>query len=163
MKIISLSAGRVSLIDDCDYERASQYVWSFHVEGYAFRSYGPRSDRRYEYMHRFILENPIGNIDHINRDGLDNRRTNLRVASKSMNALNSGPQSNNTSGARGVDWDKRRQKWCARIKVNGTQYYLGRFCTKEEAVAARRKAEVGAATMRATGVIGAHRFYKSAA
>jgi len=72
-------------------------------------------------------EFPNGNLDHINRNKTDNRIANLRIASKKQNAENTGIQSNNKSGYRGVFWNSRKCKWQAQIKNNGKQFHLGFF------------------------------------
>ena len=72
-------------------------------------------------------EMPSGQIDHKNRDGLDNRLCNLRLATPSQNQANKGMRIDNTSSVKGVAWDKARQKWKATISVNGKSICLGRF------------------------------------
>ncbi|EGK12982.1 pathogenesis-related transcriptional factor and ERF protein [Desmospora sp. 8437] len=91
-----------------------------------------RSDRSriHSYLHRWILDTPEGLVvDHINHDGLDNRRENLRIATKGDNQHNrKGAQRNNkSSGIRGVSWHKKTQKWQAQIKLNGKKIYLGLY------------------------------------
>ena len=73
-------------------------------------------------------------VDHINQDPLDNRRQNLRLATRSQNAANLGPYANNTSGYKGVDFN--RGKWRARITQDGVRYFLGTFDTAEDAARA---------------------------
>jgi hypothetical protein len=80
-------------------------------------------------------------IDHINRDGLDNRLINLRIASKRLNSLNARIQSRNVSGVKGVNWDKSREKWIAQMVVDGQRVFSKRFDDLESAIAARQKAE----------------------
>jgi hypothetical protein len=84
---------------------------------------------------------PKHNIDHINRIRWDNRIINLRDADQSTNMLNASISKNNKSGVKGVCWEHERQCWAASIKVCYKKIFLGRFGTKEEAIAARRKAE----------------------
>jgi HNH endonuclease/AP2 domain len=79
---------------------------------------------------------PTCHIDHANRNTDDNRWSNLRPASRSENIANSKRRSTNTSGHKGVCWDKSRNKWRAEIKAHGKKQLLGRFNTFEEAVAA---------------------------
>ncbi len=66
-------------------------------------------------------------VDHINGDGLDNRRANLRLATPSQNAMNRKPRSDNTSGVRGVSWSKQYERWEVRVKVAGKQKFGGRY------------------------------------
>lgn len=80
-------------------------------------------------------------IDHIDGNGLNNRISNLRHVTHLENRRNSRRQSNNKSGSSGVDWDKRRCKWRARIKVCGFTRHIGYFVELEEAIAARKEAE----------------------
>ena len=78
----------------------------------------------------------FGRIDHDSRNPLDNRRRNLRVATRAQNRINSGPNVNNTSGFKGVSWNKSKQRWGAQIMVAGHTHYLGYFDTKIEAAKA---------------------------
>lgn len=76
-------------------------------------------------------------IDHINRDGHDNRWANLRPATKSTNAQNRrGAAAHSKSGVRGVWWERSRRKWIAEIKIENGKRIIQRFSTKEEAIAA---------------------------
>jgi hypothetical protein len=70
---------------------------------------------------------PIRDLDHHNGNPQDNRISNLRLSTTSQNGMNRGPQKNNTSGLKGVVWDKARNKWAARIKINQKMINLGRF------------------------------------
>ena len=79
-------------------------------------------------------------IDHINGDFHDNRFSNLRLATKRQNQCNQKTRIDNTSGSKGVTWDKSRSKWLAQIQVKGKHLFLGRHTTKEEACAAYQKA-----------------------
>ena len=80
-------------------------------------------------------------VDHINKDKLDNRLNNLRVVEISVNRINTDMMKNNTSGVIGVTWDKSRNKWKASLNINHKCYNLGRFNTLKEAKAAREEAE----------------------
>jgi hypothetical protein len=88
------------------------------------------------YMHKLLCGG--AEVDHANRNGLDNRRCNLRPATRSGNAYNIAPRG--ASGVVGVTWDRRRNKWSAQITVNGKHHSLGRFTTKGEAAQARLSA-----------------------
>lgn len=84
------------------------------------------------YAHRLVwlAEHgvlPAGLIDHINRDRSDNRIQNLRVVSSKENMENTGMYSSNTSGYKGVQWDKRYNKWVAIVNHNGKQVFAGRY------------------------------------
>ena len=103
--------------------------------------------KRTKPIHRLVaeafLENPDNKrcVDHIDRDKLNNHKSNLRYATNSENNMNKSRQSNNTSGAIGVFFRKDRNKWRAVINQNGNKIHLGSFETKEEAIEARSKAE----------------------
>lgn len=147
MKLIYLSRpGKYAEVDDSDYEYCQQFKWYFVSKGvgYAFRieyfGYtGKKQNTKSILMHRDFLKPPSGLvIDHIDGDGLNNQRSNLRVATVSQNGMNRrGLQSNNTSGHPGVVWDNDRNCWRAQIQLEGKMYNLGRYHTLEEATAAR--------------------------
>lgn len=136
MKKIPLTQGKFALIDDEDYKLISKYKWHYH-SGYAARTL--KTIR----MHRVILNaKPEEEIDHINRNTLDNRRQNLRIASKSQNAHNKGVRKDNTSGQKGVHYNKDKKLWISRIQVENKRYYIGNYKTKDEAIMAYRKAQM---------------------
>ena len=99
-------------------------------------------DGRNIYMHRYILGilDPAIEIDHHNRNALDNRRQNIRVATRSSNMLNRGRPRNNTSGIKGVSWHTRDRTWSARIGINSCLRHLGTFNRKWKAAKAYRRA-----------------------
>lgn len=149
MRTIALTQGKVALVDDMDYEFLNQWKWcasrkreAFYAVRHTSRTQGKR---KLIYMHRVVDE--LGGIDtqnmvdHINRNGLDNRRLNLRSATRKQNAENQGLASDNTSGFRGISWYKRDSKWQASIRHQGKGINLGRFDKLEDAVAARQEAE----------------------
>lgn len=85
-------------------------------------------------MHRVILGVQDGIlVDHCDGDGLNNQRFNLRPANQFQNQQNRGIDRNNTTGLKGVTWNKAAQKWYAFIGVNGKHTYLGGFDFKLEA------------------------------
>lgn len=112
-----------------------------HIKGY-------RSiviDREFYLAHRLAWlyvhgEWPTEQIDHINLDKKDNRIANLRLATNAQNHANKPLQSNNTSGVKGVVWDKARSKWIAQIKVGGKNIHCGRYVDFDEACAVRAEA-----------------------
>lgn len=106
-------------VDDSDFEELNKFRWCITNTHYVVRM----RDRKLLQMHRQILEEPKGfDVDHINGDPLDNRRENLRVATRSQNNMNRGLQANNTSGFRGVSFHKASGLWMVYIKVNGKRY-----------------------------------------
>lgn len=136
-----------AIIDDADSDLA-EMNWRVHRSAKTF--YAKRQEYpsgRVVYMHRMIAERVFGKdaveshqIDHINRDGLDNRRANIRLCDPSQNTCNRSKQSNNTSGFRGVSWHSIGKKWNADLWVRGKKLYLGLFNSKEEAARARDEA-----------------------
>ncbi len=85
---------------------------------------------------------PKNNLDHINGNRADNRICNLREVTQSQNSMNRTKQSNNTSGIKGVTWDKQCNKWKAQIKYNGKVKNLGVFRNIEDAEAVVKEARI---------------------
>lgn len=96
-----------------------------------------RMKRGHKILHREVLQydGPL-EVDHIDGNTLDNRKSNLRLVTTSQNQMNRGISYANKSGFKGVSWNKASKKWMAQIKANNVHYYLGLFDTKEEAAAA---------------------------
>lgn len=131
------------IIDAADYDVVSYYSWT-DIHGYISTKIGVRPNRRNIRLHIFLLGSaPLGlEWDHHNQNSLDNRRSNLRAVTHSINMLNRQLQINNISGFAGIS--QVGKKWAARIQLNGKGIWLGRFDTIEEARAVRRKAEIDA-------------------
>lgn len=125
------------IIDLEDVEKIKEYKWCYS-HGYI------GCDRLGIRIHRFILDcNKNDVVDHINGNTLDNRKQNLRICSQQQNTMNnSNIRSNNTSGYKGVTWDKSKNKWTAQITVNYKNIHLGRYDKIEDAIKARQKAEI---------------------
>lgn len=135
------------VVDDEDFDVASQGGWYGAVIDkrnggvYIIRSARTRfADghvrRSIEYLHRIIAGNPANAIiDHANGDTLDNRRSNLRLASRGQNAVNTGLRSTNRSGFKGVSF-RRQGAWRAYIGIARRTIHLGYFATAEEAARA---------------------------
>ena len=145
MKLINLTKNKFTIVDDEDFDRVSQYKWYANKNGYFY--YAIRTvidqDRQYNlYMHRFILDAKRGDIiDHINGNGLDNRRLNLRFCNKMQNGQNRF----NTYGFskfRGVSWRKDRNRWRSYIVVNGKQKSLGHYVDEIDAAKEYDKAAI---------------------
>lgn len=138
MKKITLTKGRVALVDDEDYGFLMQWKWCCDSKGYAMRT-TKRSETKTQartvvFMHRAILKAEKGTqVDHKSGDTLDNRKSNLRVATHSDNMRNRKLQKNNKTGFKGVWFNSRRQKFVATIKINGSSRTLKHTDTAEEA------------------------------
>lgn len=139
VKFVELSKGKVALVDDEDFERVNQYKWYAWEAGnswYVSRNTA-RPNRKKVLLHRFILNIPEGVcIDHINGDGLDCRKENMRTCSHAENMRNRRTPCNNKSGYKGVYWYKKYQKWRASIKIGGTSKHIGYFDNVVEAAKA---------------------------
>lgn len=138
-KELPLTQGKVALVDDEDYERLKHFKWSVlrKPDRYYARRNIKRPQRGGIYLHREIMNAPPGmQVDHINGDGLDCRRANMRLATNAENGQNRIKRVHNTSGFKGVRLDKRRKKWSARIWVNNKEIHLGMFEIIEEAARA---------------------------
>jgi hypothetical protein len=94
-------------------------------------------------MHRLILNTPDDmEVDHINLNGLDNRRCNIRNCTRSQNVENTSVRRDNNSGKKGVGWKKSNQKWIARINQNGKHIHIGCYDNLDEAADAYYKKSV---------------------
>jgi len=140
LKKIPLSNNKVAIVDDSDYELVNQYKWHYNQNGYAVRNQRVGVNKYTAvYMHRFICGLVPGDgkiVDHKNGNGLDNRRENLRVCTKTQNQQNQKPRHTRVSKYKGVGFYKRDQKWRARIVVDKTDIELGKFDTEIEAAKA---------------------------
>ena len=143
MKEIPLTQGKVTIVDEENFEKLSKYKWCALKKGAngkyghtAVRNVLNKHTRKSDMilMHRLILNCPIGKqVDHINGDQLDNRKQNLRICTPSQNQHNKPKNRNNTSGFKGVTWSKSCNKWQSAICVNGKMIFLGVFSEKIDA------------------------------
>ncbi len=146
MKKISLTQGKFAQIDDLDYEIVKNYKWHASKCGkvsYAAHKFYSLEGSKTVYMHRMLF--PLikeGQIDHIDGNGLNNQRENLRVCTISQNKQNVGLTKSNTSGFKGVSYHKMGKKWQVKIRIGKENRYLGLFNTKEEAGEVYRKASL---------------------
>lgn len=119
------------IIDDEDYEIISKYKWSLKKSNNTY--YARHGYPKKIYIHRFLTRYKM--TDHINGNGLDNRRNNLRECSQKENSRNSKTRKH-SSKYKGVHWDKVNLKWTAQIMVDYKQIKLGRFVKEIEAALA---------------------------
>ena len=142
MKKIPLSQGLFAVVDDEDFCFLNQWKWTAKKQGQTYYAYTPivrpNGKRTTITMHCLLMGYfPNKEVDHINHDGFDNRRSNLRFVSKRENAQNRRKEG--TSRYPGVSWND--YKWRADISCNGKQVRLGVFDTEEEAYKEYRRAE----------------------
>jgi hypothetical protein len=132
LKTIPVGLRHLALVDDGDYELVSQFKWSLNWDSkrrvaYAFRYIRRDGKVTTQFMHTLIMS-PCIEIDHKNRDGLDNRRENLRDANHSNNHANQPKQRGNYSSEfKGVSWNKKRKIWKAQIGLQNRAVFLGYF------------------------------------
>jgi hypothetical protein len=138
---VPLTQGKWTVIDAADAEAVLKFRWharqvrcrGYRLGWYAARSVGSKTI----HLHRVIAGTPDGmETDHVNQNSLDNRRANLRHATRSQNAANL-PNVRNSSGLRGVTWNRPRRCWQACIRHGGKLHHLGYFTDPFEAARAR--------------------------
>jgi len=137
--------GQYVIVDDSDFEILSQWNWCEDKDGYVIRT-GRKSDGVYMHrlirMHRQIL-NALDSsleVDHINHNVKDNRKSNLRLCKRKQNMENSRISKHSTSGYKGVYWHRAISKWCAQITIDGRCMHLGLFLVKKQAALAYNEA-----------------------
>lgn len=147
MKRIKLTQGKEALVDDEYFDMLSKLKWHACPKigcVYAGTRVWNNTNKtsRILYMHRLLMKAMPGQIvDHINRNGLDNTLSNLRLATKSQNSCNSKRRKNKT-GYKGVQKQTNHNSWTAIIKVETKTIYLGNFSTPQAAAEAYDKAAV---------------------
>lgn len=145
MKLIPLSRGCFSKVDDSDFEFLKQYKWTASRSG----KYGCRAVRAFSVlkgkkastipilMHRVIMMCPNGfEVDHVDGDGLNNQKNNLRICSHSQNMRNRRQKSQMSSKYKGVSWVKKHGKWLGRLQVGGKIVFNSYFDSQEAAAIA---------------------------
>lgn len=151
MQTISLTKGYETVIDDQDVDLCN-FKWHFCDKGTSTcaqrRDYsdGSKTGKMIK-LHRVIFERIEGRkllrselVDHKDNNPLNNARSNLRLAKKQQNGWNSKRPRTNTSGYKGVSWDKSAERWQVKMRVNGKATHIGRYDTVEEAATAYREA-----------------------
>ena len=132
-----------TIVDAIDGDLAGMWwaIMNTHQSrsGHALHKTGGRKNVIRHWMHRVIMERIVGRpldraevVDHINGNGLDNRRSNLRLATVGQNNFNVGLRSSNTSGYKGVSWRPEKRKWYVEIRAYGKRVRLGYFNSAEE-------------------------------
>jgi hypothetical protein len=132
-----LTQAKFACVDPEDYAELARHKWCAAKQGnsfYAVRSEGGRQLR----MHRVILNAPAGMVvDHIDHDGLNDVKRNLRPCTPAQNAHNQRPQKGRSSQYRGVCWCKRERKWYSRIQDHGRPRSIGLYADERDAARAR--------------------------
>ena len=130
MKSIILTKEQIARVDDEDYKWLNKLKWHAVLTKSGYYAETTSSGINF-LMHRLIM-NPKNKeeIDHIDFDGLNNQKSNLRICSHQQNMFNRKKQKNNISGFIGVIKDKRIKKWIASIGFNNHKIYLGSFDNK---------------------------------
>jgi primase-polymerase (primpol)-like protein len=144
MKEIPLTKGYYATVDDEDYSRLNAFKWHVYQRGttiYALRTIKAINGRTTEYMHRVILGVPVGmDTDHIDGNGLNNQKSNIRIVTTRENAQNRHQIT--VSKYPGVSFERSSltSPWRAKIQVSGKIRHLGYFKTEEDAATAYRVA-----------------------
>lgn len=141
---VKLSNSEKEMVTDVDiWEKgACNYCWYYSPGGYAVA--GLRNPRKKIYFHNYAFpECPNGLVcDHIDGNPLNNVRDNIRFVTQGQNCKNHKRNTRNKSGCAGVSWNKKRKRWESKITVDGRKIHIGYFLSKEDAVAARKQAEI---------------------
>ena len=141
MKEIPLTQNKTAFIDDSDYELIASHKWRIEKVNktygntyYACRTTPKSSNnkRGFEYMHWLIMGKPKKGFetDHIDGNGLNNRRSNLRIVTTAQNSMNAKKAANKSSVYKGVSFHKRMNKWIAYIRINKKLKTLGYFSSE---------------------------------
>ena len=145
MKKVKLPNNKYALVDDEDFEALNKYSWRF-MGRYVVRhqlvgEYTDLKDRKIVMMHRAIMNPPKELlVDHINHNTLDNRKSNLRLATPQQNSFNRrGSIKSMYSAYKGVSYHKNIKRWTASIKISGKKINLGTFPTEIAAAKAYKE------------------------
>lgn len=145
---IPLTKGKFALIDDEMFDRVSYFKWYAHEvisnQGtiYYAASRSVYGNRIFVLMHQLIMGMPISAIDHKNLNGLDNQRSNIRLATKGQNSMNKPKKLNTSSNYKGVSSCKGRFAWQSGIKINKKRIALGRYNSEIDAAIAYNNAAI---------------------
>lgn len=142
MTKVPLNHGQFALIDDEDADRVLVYFWTYywsekHKKATAHRTLWNKGKPTTVLLHRFVMNAPKGvQVDHIDRDGLNCQKSNLRFATNAQNHCNTIKKAGSTSRFKGVHFERRRQYYVANITVNRVAIHLGSFAKEEDAARA---------------------------
>lgn len=143
MKEIRLSNGEIALVSDEDYDFLNQWSWSKNSK-HVVRGTSSNYVQECITMHQEVAQRmgmqDVGEIDHKDRNRLNNQRENLRPATRSQNQANAGLRKDSTSSFKGVSFHVRLNKWQARLQRGKTRLHLGYFSTPEKAAQAYDRA-----------------------
>jgi hypothetical protein len=142
IKIFFFNTDNFTIIDKDDYKKIKDYCWTelaYKTSSYAVTCINNKLVRLHNLIMTYSNEYEI---DHKNNNSLDNRKSNLRIATHAENNWNKGLRSNNTSGVTGVYWVKNLNKFRSEIKVKGKRIHLGYFDNIESAKKVREEAEI---------------------
>ena len=130
-----------ALIDVEDIDKVKDIKWH-RSELQRNTYYCTSNNKEWKRLHRLILniKDPNILVDHINHNGLDNRKCNLRICNNQQNLCNSQIPKNNKSGYKGIYWAKDKNKWAVQVTINNKTKYIGRYKKLEDAIEARNKA-----------------------
>lgn len=123
-----------ALIDPED-KWVDQHLWTLNTYP------STRIQNKTIYLHKLLTQTTTKEIDHINRDKLDNRKNNLRIVDRTVNNLNRDIRTNNTSGHTGVVWNKKEKTWYANIRYKNKRYHLYMSRDKDLCIKIRKQAE----------------------
>ena len=150
MKQIKLSRNKIAIVSDEDFKMVNQHKWYCVPKDnceYACHDFGNKDNQygvKHVTMHKFLMDTPFGmQVDHIDGNGLNNCRENLRICTQSQNNGNYRISARNKSGFKGVSWHKKTGKWRATLAtymLDKKQQYLGVFENKEDAAKAYNEA-----------------------
>ena len=138
--ILLTTPGFVAFVDEHDYPTVEAIRWNLRRNSRSKTTYAygySRTLKTNVFMHKMVMQDPFGqNVDHVDGNGLNNRRKNLRLASGSENCANRDPHSPSKHGFRGICAARRKGVWVAKVKFHGRSIHIGTFSTKEAAALA---------------------------
>jgi hypothetical protein len=137
---IPLTKGKFAIVDAEDYYQLAQFQWFISPGTNTLYAAGKRGEKRAIMMHRVIMDAPDHLVvDHIDHNGLNNTKANLRLCTRAQNNCNCTPNKGTTSRHKGVSWNKKMKKWRVAIKLNEKTRHIGYFENEIDAAKAYDK------------------------